>query len=523
MKAIAERFFKLFAGLDRVHGHFQVPVASAANGHKVEGTLITTEKTGATPALWEQHLAGAYGLGIVPIRDDNTCVFGAVDIDVYNGLDLPALARRIAEVQLPLLVTRTKSGGGHLYTFARRPMPARLIRAKLNEWAIYLGHPGVEIFPKQDELTEDGHGSWINMPYFGGERSNRYGIALDGTALSMEDFLTTARALAIESASQLDISLPIDEDVETLFPEAPPCLQTLASLGFPEGTRNNALFNIAVYLKKRNALDDLDTYNTTYMNPPLSQYEVNQVKKSLVRKNYGFKCKDQPINSVCNRDLCLTRKFGIGSDGGDAGSLGVTLGRLYRYNMDPPMWAMEVNGALVRLTTDELMNQRPFAKRVVEVIKRFPNVMKPGAWKTMMDEMIPNSEDIEVPEDATIGGKIKTHLEHFVNGRAQARSLDEVLLGKPYKHDMAKKVNSLGVVSDRTYFRPTDFIKYLSQQHINGIDERVLYFQLTPYGSQSHCFSLKGRNVNCWSMPTPDMPEQTEPFDTPRQPPTGEF
>lgn len=520
MKAVAERFFKLFAGLDRAHGHFQVPVASAANGHKVEGTLITTEKSAPTAALWEQHIAGTYGLGIVPIRDNNTCMFGAIDIDVYNGLDLPALAHKIAEVQLPLLVTRTKSGGGHLYAFAQRPLPAPLLRSKLNEWAIYLGHPGVEIFPKQDELTEDALGSWINMPYFGGERSNRYGITADGKALSMDEYLATASALAIESPSQLDVSLPIGDDIEALFPEAPPCLQTLARIGFPEGTRNNALFNIAVYLKKRDALDDLESFNQQFMKPPLGHHESGDVLKSLKRKNYGFKCKDQPISAVCNRDLCLTRMYGIGGGGAEADT-GLKFGSMYKYDTTPPQWAVEVDGIMVRTSTDEVLNQRGMAKRILETINRLMKAVKPSTWETMVRDRLANLVIIHVPEDARLDGKLKTHIEHFVNGRAQARSLDEVLLGKPYKHNDTKKTDGYPLSAERTYFRPTDFIKYLSQQHVNGIDEKTLWFELVAHGSQGHIFNLKGRTVNCWSMPT--VSEQTEAFETPRQAPPGEF
>ena len=34
------------------------------------------------------------------------------------------------------------------------------------------------------------------------------------------------------------------------FEEGPPCLNKLATTGFGEGSRNNALFNIAVYYKQ---------------------------------------------------------------------------------------------------------------------------------------------------------------------------------------------------------------------------------------------------------------------------------
>ena len=38
--------------------------------------------------------------------------------------------------------------------------------------------------------------------------------------------------------------------IEEAFPAGPPCLNKLAATGFGQGSRNNALFNIAVYYKQ---------------------------------------------------------------------------------------------------------------------------------------------------------------------------------------------------------------------------------------------------------------------------------
>ena len=41
-----------------------------------------------------------------------------------------------------------------------------------------------------------------------------------------------------------------EKKIEEAFPGGPPCLNKLASIGFGEGSRNNALFNVAVYYKQ---------------------------------------------------------------------------------------------------------------------------------------------------------------------------------------------------------------------------------------------------------------------------------
>ena len=50
-----------------------------------------------------------------------------------------------------------------------------------------------------------------------------------------------------------------------------------------------------------------------YLSPPLPLPEVNVVAKQVARKDYAFKCSDAPINAHCNKDLCRTRKHGIGA------------------------------------------------------------------------------------------------------------------------------------------------------------------------------------------------------------------
>jgi len=50
-----------------------------------------------------------------------------------------------------------------------------------------------------------------------------------------------------------------EKKIEEAFPAGPPCLNKLASTGFGEGSRNNALFNIAVYYKQAHLDRDWET------------------------------------------------------------------------------------------------------------------------------------------------------------------------------------------------------------------------------------------------------------------------
>ena len=130
-----------------------------------------------TLAHWQAHLAGEMGLGIVPCRLDATVVFGALDVDKYDIEDLHfSLPKRVDKLGLPIVITRSKSGGAHLWVFFCKPVPAKRAIAFL-EWArdkLRLDKK-TEIFPKQASVENMDAGSWINLPYFGGLRRTTAG------------------------------------------------------------------------------------------------------------------------------------------------------------------------------------------------------------------------------------------------------------------------------------------------------------------------------------------------------------
>ena len=45
-------------------------------------------------------------LGIIPIRDDSTCIWGCIDIDTYP-LDHKKIVRKIRELELPLVLCKS--------------------------------------------------------------------------------------------------------------------------------------------------------------------------------------------------------------------------------------------------------------------------------------------------------------------------------------------------------------------------------------------------------------------------------
>ena len=179
------RFKAIFSGLDIAYGTYKIE-GSRGDG-KQAGKAVVVRKP-PTDDLWEKHLEGVEpSLGIIPIRADNTCIWGCIDIDQYP-LDHLGLVTKIRKLNLPLVVCRSKSGGAHAFLFTKEPVSAAMMQNCLQACAALLGESGREIFPKQSEILVDrgDTGNFLNLHYFAGDNGMRYAINDEGAAATLE-------------------------------------------------------------------------------------------------------------------------------------------------------------------------------------------------------------------------------------------------------------------------------------------------------------------------------------------------
>ena len=505
---LAQRFMALFAGLGRAHGTYLIGAGTRSDAKgKVKGQAITRQEP-VTEALWAAHLAGeGAGLGIVPIREDSTCHFGAIDIDDYS-ISLPEIEAKVAALKLPLVPCRTKSGGCHLYLFATEPVPAGDLRGALVEWAAALGFPGVEVFPKQVVMAGPGDiGNWINMPYFDAGRTTRYAIR-DGKSVDAETFLSLARSHAVSLEGLRAIAVVPAIGLE----DGPPCLQFLAREGFGEGGRNNALFNLGVYCRLRHDADPqwlaggedwtaaVLRMNDQFLSPPLERREVKEILHSLRRKNYFYLCNQPPISACCAKDLCRQRRYGIGHGRGDTEAVETfRVENPRRMLTDPGAWVGTIEGHDLELTPDDLMDPVRFQKKMIEKLKKVPPPLSRKGWRAILVAVVDEAHDVEAPEDAGSEGRMFQMLEDFCTNHAEAKALDEILLGRPFTKDA------------RTLFRGKDFMRYLDQHHFRSMKEREVWAVLHRRGAEHTKIKLKGKLIVCWSVKAFDR--QDEDFD----------
>ena len=174
------RFKEIFEGNNSAYGQLILSGATNSKG-KADGKAFI-KRQAVNDKLWEDHLAGKDpALGVIPINENNMCRWGCIDVDQYN-LDHLVIMRNIKGMGFPLVTFRSKSGGAHLFLFAKEFIPAALMQSKLKAMAEALGYGGSEVLPKQDKIEMDrgDTGNFLNLPYHGGTRGLRYTFKAGG-------------------------------------------------------------------------------------------------------------------------------------------------------------------------------------------------------------------------------------------------------------------------------------------------------------------------------------------------------
>ena len=488
-----DKFMTIFDGLKEAHGYFKIE-KTGANG-KAQGKAGVLREP-RTKQLWEKHLSGeGNGLGIIPINEDNQCVWGCIDVDVYP-LDHKFLIEKVRKLKLPLVVCRSKSGGAHCFLFSKEWVAAKDMQRSLQHMSAALGYGESEIFPKQIKLHLDRGdvGNFLNLPYYDHDNGLRYAFLDDGTSASLDEFIALYEQYAQTPEEVVKLQVTDSGANEIIAKDGPPCLQILCKQRISEGGRNNGLFNIGVYLRKAfpdSWESEILRYNMEYLSPPLPLPEVNIVAKQLERKEYAYKCNDAPINAYCNKELCRTRKFGIG-----AAVAGATIANLRKYNSTPPVWFMDVNGEPLELDTEALMSQLMFQKACMEQLNFMPRSVAKQQWEsrisTLMTEMRDNESAImEVAVDASISGQFYDYLEEFCRHLQQAQDKEEILLRRPWT-DEEEEV---------TYFRLKDFESYLKKNKFFEYKSHKIAQRLRDINGDSLVLKIKGRAVRVWKIP----------------------
>jgi hypothetical protein len=452
---------ELFEGSVRSFGQFNPKRVGKDGGPHV------TARRAPTREDFEKHLRGTTGIGIVPIVRDKFATWGAIDIDIDN-IDHSELESAVHGENLPLVVCRSKSGGAHLYLFLREAVLVPAIRAALTGYAKKVGHPGAEIFPKQNETSADILGNWINLPYFGGESTDRYSVE-GGKAANLDYFLESARNKAVTRVQLFN--------KENDNPDAPPCVQSMIHNGVGPGMRNEALYSIAIYCKRafpETWKDKVMDINAAFTDP-LPAAEVRTILGSIARRDYLYKCKQEPCKSLCDSNVCITRKYGI-TPGEQKAIVNVetpVFGQLTKYTTEPVHWSLEINGQPVRLYTEDLANYEKVRLRTMDFQTRLLPGMKKGDWEVILNGLMETAMVVEAPDEASAPGQVRAALREYINKAATLANKDDrenLLRGMPcIVQEDGKAV---------AYFSGPAFVEYLKKTRREEVRGAALFMAL---------------------------------------------
>jgi len=490
------KLFEIFPGLHRAYGHFFI---TERKGPKLDGYGKTIREK-YDESLWVKHLTGKIGLGVIPINEDNKCKWGCLDVDDYS-VNIEKISKQF--VKKNLIVCRSKSGGAHIFIFTKKFVSAKSMIDKLKAIAKAFGFVKYDLRPQQTQLlNEDDVGSWLNMPYFNGEETDRYAL-YDGKALSLEHFLQWVDKFAVNSLEEIKLDFIKKENKSNeILPGGPPCLQDLLSQGaLGEGGRNNGLFNIGVYLRKRFPEDwqeKLEEYNDEYIDPPLKPREFTTVLNSLDKKSYNYKCKDSPINSVCNKTKCLTCEYGISDDG----TMPV-LNSITKILTNPPQYFLTLNERKIGpLASKQIYNFMDFKQVVFENLDMLLPKINDKLWTESVNDLMSRVITVEAPKDSSNEGRLLDLLERFCTGSTSSTEVEDILRGKAI------------VNSSHTEFRINDLMEFLDRHRFKEFKLNEITAYLKNLGAEHSGKKIKGKFMNVWSIK--NFSVQDEEFTQPK-------
>lgn len=513
------RFMRLFRGNARSVGRWDPSKPKARQSY--------TEKVAYTEEMFQEHLTGGVGIGVVPIRDDGTTFWGAIDLDNHGSdkdIDIRGVEKKVSERGLPLIPCRSKSGGVHLYAFFSEPVRADMLRTVLTRWAKELDVEGVDcIYPKQGRLTinSDGVqalGNWINLPYYGAAEGDGAGTRFavnNGKKLTLEAFLLHAESNSIDNTQLQKYYL---DDLS----ELPPCLQArLKTGGFAAGERNDGTYQVAVFCRKRDPESSRDAAHDLVMrfmpDHPLSFKERDKTIRSAVsNKAANYKCPS--FKDVCDREACRKLKFGISESEYEQLAARATMPVFHSLvkfrNADPVRFDLQVGEGegsrkIEGLTIDELVSFADLRKLVMAKTHVVLPRLKADEWDKILRELFEQVSVEDVPEDSTPEGVVKTRLLEFLR-KADLKSEGD---NAKDREALVRGVPVVQIHNDErvVMFRHVDFVAYLAKTRTDAIKNKDLWFRANRKMGVTNARVRVGKNViPVWLLPVAMIEENEQ-------------
>lgn len=513
------RFMRLFRGNPRSYGQW--------DPSRPKDKQSLTHDGQYPDQAFADHLEGRgnKGIGVVPIRDDGSTFWGAIDLDNHGSdkdIDIRAVEKKVAAAGLPLLPCRSKSGGVHLYIFFNEPVRADMAKAVLTRWARELEVDGVDcIYPKQGKLTvnsegERQKGNWINLPYYGQEDkgTDRFAVS-NGKRLTLEAFLLQAESMAIDAQA---LQKYFADDLT----EMPPCLQAkLKAGGFSPGERNDGVYQVAVFCRKRDpdgakeAAHDLAIRLMPDSPLPFKEREKT-IRSAVGSRSSNYKC--EGFKDVCDREACRKLKWGISESEYESMSARATMPQFHSLvkfrNAEPMRFDLQVGDPensrkIEGLTIDDLVSFPELRKAVMAKTHIVLPRLKGDEWDKILRSLFDEVVIEDVPEDSTPEGMVKIRLHEFLR-KADLKSEGDSIKDR---ESLVRGVPVVQLYNDEKVimFRHVDFVAYLGKTRTDAIKNKDLWFRANRSMGVENTRVRVGKNtIQVWYIPVSQIEENEQ-------------
>lgn len=231
---------------------------SDAHAISKDGKTMTVRKPLDNGVL-RAHLTGKYRVGSYLVGEDNRTSFLVFDIDRRNRALVRKITRRLRKRGVTSYVERSKSKGFHIWVFFAEQIRAKTARKLAHLILQGLKQEKIEIFPKQDVVSEGGLGNCIWLPYFPPDVERERTVFVDGDFQSTPKFWSLLRKIkrvpkkiVVKLAKKVSCADPPKTRSKFSGPRAPqlaPCAQAILLRGVAKDHRNKALFTLAKHLR----------------------------------------------------------------------------------------------------------------------------------------------------------------------------------------------------------------------------------------------------------------------------------
>jgi hypothetical protein len=192
MNDAIETFIDLFKGRGDAYGTWEGGSVKASVGY----------------STFAKHLYGEELVGIYPLVDDSTVMWGCTDIDV-DEIDLAINIKTAFQIKgIQSFIEKTRRGY-HVWVFADEWIPAPIMRRAFLSAHEVVKVPAKEVNPKQEEAT--GLGNYVRLPYPNGMNEmpeNRYMLSEQTLEpMTLKEFLEKA----VDARTSINLLRPLAE------------------------------------------------------------------------------------------------------------------------------------------------------------------------------------------------------------------------------------------------------------------------------------------------------------------------